>query len=793
MCAAGIGVGLGVALGETANTQRSAEFGEYRPALPSVLLDRRGKLITEYFAEERREIVSIVELPRHVLQAVVVKEDRSFFSHPGFSVKGILRAAWNIITGHYFSGGSTISQQVAGNLYDDRSVTTLGRKLSELWWSFQLEKKRSKYEILEIYLNNSKFGHGNYGVESASKFYFGHSARTLSLAEATLLAVHLSNPVTRSMINYPNRARQLQATLLDDMIALGYVGAEESTAEFDEFWASFVAAGSGETSAHTERTDPAPEFSELIRRRFEELFYGSPDLYRDGFVIHSGFDLEYQRLADSLLAAAGEQLAADLLQETEQRDRLASEVFIPTVELFGALFGIDGLDLVVEERTFRSVSLAREALLPALVMIDGVIGIGELPERVAYSGGREIPAVSGVLVAIENDTGRVLAFSTFQGGDIGAVDSPTEERRRLGSLAGPLVLAAGIDSRALTAADPVYDSPKIVLSSGAYAAVSNPAGVYRGRVSARRAVAGGLFAALASIAEKTGTTAAEAVTVGLLGDAFGPDPIVPPTARMSIDGTAATVLQVARGYAAFARGGVPPTLLSIRYVTDRNGVVVYDNEQAALRELSHTRPVISEQTAFIVRDVLAETLRTGGLSRRVAELGGMGDTVYGAAVGTTDGWTDAWVAGFSSQITVVVRFSVPEGETLGQYQTGASVAGPVWTRFMKTVHEDLPSREPRSTPQGVIKREVCAASGFLPTEACVGEVVDEFFLAGTEPVEFCDYHIERRREFDEFAQRIGLRAKLEPPPPSILRRAPDGADDATPWPGVRHERNPYID
>ena len=178
---------IGLFIAHTKNIQRTLDVGKYTPALPSLILDCRGKLITRFFAEEKREILTLGEISPHLIHAVIAKEDRRFYTHIGFSVKGFLRAAWNIVTGEYFSGGSTISQQVAGTLYEDREVKTLGRKLKELFWSIQLEKKRSKDEILEVYLNNSSFGHGTYGVEAASQFYFGHSAREVTPAEVAIL------------------------------------------------------------------------------------------------------------------------------------------------------------------------------------------------------------------------------------------------------------------------------------------------------------------------------------------------------------------------------------------------------------------------------------------------------------------------------------------------------------------------------------------------------------------------------------------------------------------------------
>ena len=760
-----IGCGLGVALGQTANIQRRTDF-DFRPALPSLLLDRRGKLIAEYFADERREIVSIYDLPKHLLEAVIVKEDRSFFSHPGFSAKGILRAAWNILAGHYFSGGSTISQQVAGNLYDDRSVTTLGRKFSELWWSFQLERKRSKMEILEIYLNNSKFGHGNYGVESASNFYFGHSARLLSLAEATLLTVHLSNPVTRSVINYPETARSLQIDLLTQMGQLGYIDEETSLHEFDAFWARYAPPRSPELRAERLRIDRANEFSELIRRRFEELFYGSPDLYRDGFIIHSGLDLEYHEQAQVLLSETADRVTRARVEDAEYRKRVLADVLLPTVDAVGMLFGIDAVSSLPTAAAEREVLPAKEAI------------------------------VVGDLVAVENDTGYILAFASSKSGrtdDFQSLAYIADEPKSAGTIVAPLVFSAGIESLAITAATMLYDSPKVARTDGDLYAIGNPNEVYRGAVSSARAISFGLIAPLVTIVEKTGLSIVRDSLSRMLYDSLGPPAIVPNATTIAIDGVYVTPVQVAGAYTVFPRAGRPAPLIAIRYIEDRNGIVIHDGQQRALDAVNRVQSPLSSTAAYIVSDTLASTLATGALARRSAEIGGVGPHRMAAAAGSTTGWRDAWTAGYSRYLTTVVWFGLkPEG-SLGPYQSGAGVSGSVWAKFMKAVHADYPIVDESEPPVGVIRRRVCAVSGSLPTDYCTEGIVEVPFIIGTEPGGFCGYHTERSSETESFKRRLLDRFSLSPLPIAVEAYSPDdrSADPDEP-PGSTNE-NPFLD
>ncbi|MDR0525563.1 MAG: transglycosylase domain-containing protein, partial [Spirochaetaceae bacterium] len=164
-----IGVGLGLSLAETANIKNQENFTEFTPALPTKILDINGVLITEFSADEKRELVALSDLPRHLINAVLAREDPDFYSHKGFSVRGIGRAVYGRFTGRNLGGGSTITQQIAGTLYTDRSEQTLKRKIKELWWALQMERRYTKNEILELYLNYVYMGPGTFGVEAASK------------------------------------------------------------------------------------------------------------------------------------------------------------------------------------------------------------------------------------------------------------------------------------------------------------------------------------------------------------------------------------------------------------------------------------------------------------------------------------------------------------------------------------------------------------------------------------------------------------------------------------------------
>ena len=166
LCAVLFGAGLGLALAQTKYIIDNEQFTEFATALPTKLLDLNGELITELAGEERREIISIKKLPQHMIDALISREDRVFYQHHGFTIKAIMRAVVGKLTHRALGGGSTLTQQIAGTLYCDRTDMSYTRKLKELWWAIQMERRYSKDEILELYLNKIYFGGGTYGVNA---------------------------------------------------------------------------------------------------------------------------------------------------------------------------------------------------------------------------------------------------------------------------------------------------------------------------------------------------------------------------------------------------------------------------------------------------------------------------------------------------------------------------------------------------------------------------------------------------------------------------------------------------
>ena len=731
------------------------------------MLDRRGKLITQFFSEEKREIVPVTDLPKHLLYALLAKEDQRFFSHGGFSVRNFFRAVWNNLFGSYFSGGSTISQQVAGNLYEDRDVETLARKFKELWWSFQLEKKRSKYEIIEIYLNNSSFGHGTYGVEAASQFYFGHSARSVSLAESALLVVPLSHNVINSPIRNPNRARKIQISVLDSMVELGYATREEAEISLQRYWERYEPTRPVVSNAYTERQDRAPLFSEYVQRRFDQLYFGVADLNRDGLTIHTTLDLQQQRLGDRLIDGATKRLGAIRLVEQKRLLALFTKRYLPILETLKLAFPEMQTDFINELDANSARKMFEERIAVPIDALSLLLGQDALAKIMRYEHKqRETKAAServqGALVALDSESGAILSMVGGSSLESHSFNRVTDAKVPVGTAITPLYYAEAIESENLTSSSMIFNSPVVYENAdGSFWMPYNYLETWSGPVSLSAGLSESINIPSVKVFAAAGLDASVSRIALLLDEAFDKQTI---HYNAALEGFAASPLQLTRAYTAFAGQGKLVTPFAIRYVEDRYGNIIFENESRQLSQTSRRKNVISPQTAYIISDMLSDSVQSGALSRRVSEAGGFDSMAIAAKSGTTKNWSDAWVVGYSPFVAAAVWLGFDgEGNSLGRYQTGALAAGPVWVEYMKQIHEDLPRRRFEEPHSGLIKLKVCAVSGLLPSEDCNEGLKEAIFLTGSEPQHLCNYHSFVLRRNAILETRLAERIFIEGP------------------------------
>jgi len=758
------GAGLGALVAMTVNTVNTENYTEFTPALPTKLLDINGELITEFASDEKREMIEITSLPQHMIDALVTREDQIFFQHRGFSLKAIFRAVVGKLTGRSLGGGSTLTQQIAGTLYCDRSDISVKRKIFELWYAIQMERRYSKQEIMELYLNQVYLGAGTNGVNAASKYYFGHGAEEITPAEAALLVIQLSNPSYYNPFEHPNRAQDRQKTVLSQMIELGYLTQEEADASYEDFWTNFDYTRTS-TSAYHMREDKAPWFSEYVLRELNTMLYGTSDVYRDGYTVNTTLHLDHQASADRVMEYYIQYANDNFNASHSGRINDAATIYTPLTELLSLVFNIPDLK-TSEQRTESNIRKTfNEQLNPVLDLMSLVTGQENLKVQVNKVSARnkekkKSAVVEGTMISLENNTGYITAIvggSTFD--EDNQYIRATQATLQPGSGFKPLYYSAAIDSRQFTGATIVYDTPIVFYKNdGSPYIPVNFKNEYLGSMQVWSALANSQNIPSLKILDAIGFDAAINRACALLGipDNEREQRSLVPVYPVGLGVCTVQPIQMARAFAIFANEGKEVTPMAIRTVLDRNGNVIREPEKA-IREEQQAKgddiQVITPQTAYVMTDLLQNTVKVGTLARgsgwggkfRFTDANGKRFTMpMGGKTGTTQNTTDAWAQGFSPYYTSVFWFGFDQkGPTLGN-MTGATLSGLAWGDYMHDIHEGLPYKDFSKPQQGIIEATVCVKSGLLPTEDCVSGQKSIAFLEGTEPTTICEVCQERK-------------------------------------------------
>jgi len=756
-----IGIGLGLSLAMTANIKNQENFVVFAPALPTKILDINGTLITEFASDEKRELVTLNEMPRHLIHAVLAREDPDFYNHRGFSLRAIIRAALGELLGKNWGGGSTITQQVAGTLYTDRSERTIKRKVKELWWAFQMERRYTKNEILEIYLNYMPMGPGTYGVETASKYFFGHGSKDVSIAEAAVLAVLLSGPSRFNPLNNPNEAMDRQHYVIEKMVEFGYADKDEAEASFIEYWDSFDWTRAS-ISAYYSREDKAPWFSEYVRRELDVIMYGTRDYYRDGYVVHTTLDLKHQEAAEKFMAEGLEKANREYARSSARSNVQAERTYIPIVELLTLYFDLTDIRATaLGQNEVKAVSRYTKTINPVVDMAALAFGIPELKDITNQGFAQqkvntERNVVEGTLISIENETGYITAIvggSKFD--ESNQLIRAAQGNIQPGSSFKPLYYSAAIDSRKVTAATLIYDVPMVFHNEDGTPYIPlNFRGEWKGSTLLYNALAQSMNVPSLKVLDTIGFDAAIERASALLDitDSAQIRRTFPRVYPLGLGIISTSPLKMARAYAVFANQGRAVTPIAIRSIEDRNGRVVFDVEREVRqnqRRMGDSIQVVSPQNAYVMTRIMEKVVDEGSLSIGAGwgskftfrdDKGSYKLPVAGKT-GTTQNWSDAWAVGYSPYYTTAVWFGFDRpGNSLGVELTGATLAGPVWGDFFREIHKGLPRKSFSRPSSGIIDVTVCIKSGLLRTGACNEGEVTLTFLEGTQPTQYCDYH-----------------------------------------------------
>lgn len=750
---------LGLGLSETVNIKNTEYITSFDTALPTKLLDINGELITEFASDEKREIISLNRLPQHMIDALLTREDRIFYKHHGFSFKAVMRAVIGKLTGRSLGGGSTLTQQIAGTLYCDRSDMSILRKIKELWWAIQMERHLSKNEILELYLNKIYFGGGTYGVNAASKYYFGHSAEEITPAEAAILVIQLSNPAFYNPFDHPNRAMDRQKDVLNFMVKAGYISKENADDSFEDFWSNFDYTRTS-TSAYMMRDDKAPWFSEYVRRELGNMIYGSQSIYTSGFTVNTTLNLKHQqhaqRIMEKYIRIANERYQA----EHSSRSGMAFTTYIPMTELLSLVFNLPAIK-VSEQRAEAIANAAYMSQInPILDVVTMMTGCNNLKVSIINRANSETKkesektTIEGTMVSLENDTGYITALvggSKFDQENqfIRAVQA----RVQPGSSFKPLYYTEAIDSRKFTPVTPISDTPVVFHTADGKPYIPlNFKGEWEGDVEVWYALCRSMNIPSLKVLDGIGFDAAINRAVSLLGISKEelPSRAFVPGYPLGLGVCSVRPIEMARAFSIIASGGKEITPMAIRTVEDRNGNIIM-NPEREIREAQRAKgeaiQILSPQTAFVMSKLLENTVNGPGTLRTQSwkfdyktDKGQKYSIHAGGKTGTTQNWADAWTVGFTPYNTAAFWFGFDKpGQSLGLKITGATLAGFAWGDYMREIHRGMLSKDFNKPAEGVIEVTVCSVSGKIPTPEC-RKTTTQWVLAGTQPTDICPVH-----------------------------------------------------
>ena len=665
------------------------QLENYDPDLVTRIYSSDGKILSELFLQ-KRVFVELNSIPKHMHDAVIASEDRRFYDHWGLSLRSVARAiSINILSLSYRQGFSTLTQQLARNLYKTIGFEdSILRKIKEVITAVQIERTYTKDEILEMYLNTVHFGHGTYGVEAATKRFFGKESNQLSVDESALLVGLLPSPASYSPIRHPERARKRRNTVLRLMRDQNYITHNEHA----QYRAMTL-----ESVKELPIRGLAPYFTEYVRRLLEKEDEALDiNIYRDGLKIYTTLDSRLQALAEKVV------LDAINISQSKLNNRIMNNK--EEFELLGHF-------TIYDEDSVK-------------MMMQG--------EAQLYKDLRAKLLVQTAFVAIDPKTGGIMAMIGGRPDYHDQYNRAVQAKRQPGSVFKPFVYTTALEN-GYTVSQQLLNQP-VVLN------VQNTDGSW---VKWKPQNYGGSTGGLTTLREGL-RKSLNLISVRIVQQDYAPAEQVKRTAqRMGIStdiravdaialGTSEVIpLEMVSAYAAYANKGVYSKPFAITKIEDRYGNTI--REYGAVQY-----EVLSEEIAFLMTNLMQTVMDRGtaGSARWKYKF----TRPAAGKTGTTQGWSDAWFVGFTPQLATGVWFGVDDYQvSLGMGQDGSKAALPTWARFMRDGHDIL--EMPRvnfQRPSGIIVSEICSVSKMGARKAC--PVEKEVYKSGSEPGQKCRIH-----------------------------------------------------
>jgi penicillin-binding protein 1A len=686
-----VGASAGLLLVYSTDLPQVEQLEHYRPSSITELYDDHGQVIGS-FALQRRVVANYSDFPPVLREALISIEDKDFYRHWGINVWRIAGAAYrDIESGGKVQGASTLTMQLARNLFlsPDRSFQ---RKIEEALLAIQIERRFTKEQIFTLYANQIFLGHGVYGFEAASEYYFDKPAKQLTLDEAALLAGLPKAPGQYSPINHPDRAFKRRNLVINAMLEDGKITAKQANDARNQ---------PIQLNLQKDPNSLAPYFVEEIRRYLENK-YGADQVHQSGLRVYTTLDMDLQRAANRAVL--------DGLAAYERRHGWKGHLENVLAESF-SLTGYQNPDWDNEPEVGGYV----HALVTAVVPGSATVKFGRYAATLAQSDAAwtqtKLPTIlktgdivyvkiislpsegkarvqieqdsgaQGALMAMDNATGGIKAMVGGRDFDESKFNRATQALRQVGSSFKPYVYTAAIDQGAKPD-DTIVDEPVMFQTvSGPYVP-HNYDEKFEGRITLRRALAQSRNIPALKLADSIGIK-----TVIDYARRFGITSNLPPYLPVALGAAEVTLFEQTSAFSVFPNDGVRVTPRYITKVTDYEGRLMEE-------DFPEVKDVISARTARIMTSMLREVVLHGtGISASSLKYPLAGKT------GTTNDFTDAWFIGFSPSVTTGVWMGYDEKKSLGAKETGAHAALPIWMDFMKTALAGKDPGEFQPVPQ----------------------------------------------------------------------------------------------
>jgi penicillin-binding protein 1A len=673
LISAAVGAAAGLILVYSTDLPQVEELEHYRPSSITELYDDQQRIIGS-FALQRRVVASYEDYPPVLRDALISIEDKDFYRHSGINFWRIVGAAYrDIKSGGSAQGASTLTMQLARNLFlsPDKS---LHRKIQESLLAIQIERRFTKPQIFTLYANQIFLGHGTYGFEAASEYYFSKPAKQLTLDEAALLAGLPKAPGYYSPIIHPDHALRRRNLVINSLLEDGKITSQQATVARTQ--------PLGLNVAH----DPnslAPYFVEEIRR-YLEAKYGSDQVHEGGLRVYTSLNMDLQRSAnqavldglatyerrhgwrghlDNVGGTLGSYENPDWQDDPEPGGYMHALVTATTASSSEIKVGRYTSVLTQADAAWTHRNL-KDILKPGDIIYVKVLSLpssGKLRVSLEEDSGAQ-----GALIAIDNANGGIKAMVGGRDFNLSKFDRATQALRQAGSSFKPYVYTAAIDQGARPD-DTILDAPTTFQTASGPYTPHNYDEKFQGTISLQRALAQSRNIPALKLADKLGIR-----TVIEYARRFGITSTLPPYLPVALGAAEVTLFEQTSAFSVFPNDGVRVAPRFISKVTDYEGRVLEE-------DFPDVKDVVSSRTARLMTSMLREVVLHGtAISAASVKYPLAGKT------GTTNDFTDAWFVGFSPSISAGVWIGYDEKKSLGPKETGALAALPIWIDFIKS-------------------------------------------------------------------------------------------------------------